>query len=69
MAETKTSENFVAITPEMKAELQSMQLQISSLEGRKQALIVGFLLAHSINVGDWEIMPDGSGFLRKEEQV
>ncbi|MEN6532447.1 MAG: hypothetical protein ABFD89_02220 [Bryobacteraceae bacterium] len=59
--DVKTSDNFISITVALREKLIYQ-------EGYKQGLLDGYLLACGTTPGaKYELVPDGSGFLRKDE--
>ena len=46
----------------------SLRAELLAIEQRKQQLIQGFLMAHDVTSGNWQILPDGSAFVPAEEK-
>ena len=46
----------------------SLRAELLAIEQRKQQLIQGFLMAHDVTSGNWQILPDGSAFVMVEPE-
>ncbi len=47
----------------------TLRAEIAALEQRKTLLIQGFLMAHDITAGNWQLLADGSAFVLTEAPV